>query len=139
MANLNKEYALRFVKFGIVGGTGILVNMGILYLFHDIWELPLAVSSIFAVGISIFTNFSLNDLWTWKNTKQNRKHSFIHRLWRYYVSASIGGGINYTVLLYLTHSAEMYYLLANLIGILLGTITNFLLGEYWVFKKYEST
>lgn len=134
----NKNLIVRFVKFGIVGGSGIIVNSAILWFCHDLIGLIIPIASIFSVGISILTNFLLNDLWTWK-TAENKKHSFFQRVIRYYISASLGAGINYVVLIVLTHFFGMYYLIANLIGILGGTISNFLFSELWVFKSTKNT
>lgn len=135
MALIDKEYLKRLVKFGIVGSSGVIVNSGILWLGHDMLELHLAVASVFAVLIAIFSNFTLNDLWTWRKSKLSRKHNYFHRLWRYYLSASLSAAINYVLLLSLTHFFDIYYLLANLAGIAAGMIFNFLLGEYWVFRS----
>jgi dolichol-phosphate mannosyltransferase len=137
MASNNKEYVKRFIKFGIVGASGIVVNSGILWFGHDVLELPLAVASVFAVIVAIYNNFTFNDIWTWRNKYHKRKHNYLHRLWRYYLSASFSAAINYIVLLSLTEFFNVYYLLANLAGIFVGMIFNFLLGEHWVFKSDE--
>lgn len=130
----NKDLYFRFVKFGIVGGSGVVVNSAILWFCHDILGMIIPIASIFSVGISILTNFLLNDFWTWNSTN-TKKHSFKTRLLRYYISASLGAAINYFVLIFLTEVFGIYYLIANLIGILFGTVSNFLLSEIWVFKR----
>jgi len=130
----NKDLYLRFIKFGIVGGSGVFVNSAILWFCHDILEMIIPVASIFSVGISILTNFLLNDLWTWSESAA-KKHSFRTRLLRYYISASVGAAINYFVLIFLTTVFGVFYLLSNLVGILFGTISNFLFSELWVFRK----
>lgn len=130
----NRDLYFRFIKFGIVGGSGVVVNSTILWFCHDILKMIIPVASIFSVGISIFTNFMLNDFWTW-NSANVKRHSFKTRLLRYYISASIGAAINYFVLIFLTGFLGLYYLISNLIGILFGTISNFLFSELWVFKR----
>ncbi len=135
MALLDKEYIKRFVKFGIVGTSGIVVNSGILWFGHDIMEMPVAIASVFAVALAIFNNFTFNDLWTWRSKNSKRRHTYLHRLWRYYLSASFSAALNYIILIVLTEFFDVYYLLANLAGIICGMIFNFLLGEYWVFKS----
>ena len=57
------------------------------------------------------------------------------RFWKYYLSSILGALINYAMLILLTHILGWYYLLANLAGILAGTISNFFLGEFWVYKN----
>ncbi len=132
---IGKERLIRFVKFGIVGSSGIFVNMFFLWLGHEKFGLPVALASPIAVAFAILNNFLLNDFWTWRDKNSEKKFSFFHRLWRYYLSASLGSLINYVTLLILTQFFEINYLIANLVGILFGMASNFLLGEFWVFKS----
>lgn len=135
---LNKRFIIRFIKFGIVGTSGIAVNTGVLWLLKGQLGVPLAIAPIFAIGTAVFSNFILNNYWTWNENKAIRKHTFFHRLWRYYLSASLGAAINYIALLSLTNIFEIHYLIANLAGIVLGMVSNFLLGEFWVFKSEDT-
>ncbi len=134
---IDKNFIIRFIKFGVVGTSGIAVNSGMLWLLKEQVGLSLAVAPIFAIGTAVFTNFLLNNYWTWNEKKENRKFSFFNRLWRYYLSASLGALINYTTLLLLTEYLDIHYLVANLIGIFLGMLSNFMLGEFWVFKSED--
>ncbi len=134
---IDKNFIIRFIKFGIVGTSGIAVNTGVLWLLKGLLGVPLSVAPIFAIGTAVFSNFLLNNYWTWNESKQIRKHSFIHRLWRYYLAASLGALINYITLLSLTNYLDIHYLIANLTGIFLGMASNFMLGEFWVFKEEE--
>lgn len=135
---IDKTIIIRFLKFGIVGTSGIAVNTAVLWFLKGQLGVPLEIAPIFAIGAAVFSNFMLNNYWTWNENKAIRKHSFFHRLWRYYLSASLGALINYVVLLSLTNLLDIHYLIANLAGIFLGMVSNFLLGEFWVFKS-EST
>ncbi|NOX65274.1 MAG: GtrA family protein [Chlorobi bacterium] len=135
---IDKKFIIRFVKFGIVGGSGLFVNMFLLWFGKEVLSLPLTIASLIAIGISIFTNFVLNNFWTWKDNSTKNKYSFFHRMWRYYVTASLSATINYITLIVLSEYVGIYYLIANLIGIGFGIIFNFGLGEFWVFKKKEN-
>lgn len=134
---VNKRFIIRFIKFGIVGTSGIAVNTSILWLLKGFFEVPLAIAPLFAIGAAVFSNYVLNNYWTWNENKAIRKHNFFHRLWRYYLSASLGALLNYVALLSLTTIFEIHYLIANLFGILLGMTSNFILGEFWVFKSVK--
>jgi dolichol-phosphate mannosyltransferase len=134
---IDKNFIIRFIKFGIVGTSGIAVNTSVLWVLKGLLGVPLAIAPIFAIGTAVFSNFILNNYWTWNENKNVRKHNFFHRLWRYYLSASLGALINYVALLALTNYLDIHYLIANLAGIFLGMVSNFLLGEFWVFKSEE--
>ena len=134
---IDKKFIIRFIKFGIVGGSGVFVNMLLLWFCKDLIALPLTIASLIAIGVSIFTNFVLNNFWTWKDDSTKNKHSFFHRMWRYYLTASLSATINYITLILLSEYFGIYYLISNLIGIGLGMVFNFVLGEFWVFKKED--
>jgi len=134
---IDKNFIIRFVKFGIVGTSGIAVNTVVLWLLKGVLGIPLSIAPVFAIGTAVFSNFLLNNYWTWNENQRTRKHTFFNRLWRYYLAASLGALINYVTLLSLAEYLDIHYLIANLVGIFLGMVSNFMLGEFWVFKVEE--
>jgi len=126
-------YQLRgyFIKFGLVGISGIAVNEGLLALFAKVFYWPLGIAGALAIEISIINNFLLNNYWTWRGS---REHTFRTRLLRYHSVAIISGLVNYGILLLLS-GFGMEPLLANLVGIGAGTIINFFLNHYWTFAR----
>jgi dolichol-phosphate mannosyltransferase len=127
----------RIVKFAIVGGSGVLVNMGILYLLTELFHIKYFLSSIFAIELSIISNFLLNDLWTWSERK---KKKFYRRLIQYHISAGITAFLaNWLLLVFLTEVIGIYYMISNLIGIGVGMLSNFILNDLWTFRQTDKT
>ena len=125
----------RIIKFGIVGGIGVLVNMSILYSLTEFFDLLYIISSIFAIELSILSNFILNDLWTWSERK---KKKFYQRLIKYHITAGITAFVaNWLLLIFLSEIAGVYYLISNLIGIGVGMLSNFILNDIWTFRQSE--
>jgi len=124
--------ALEFrpIKFAIVGTSGILVNEAVLWFLVSFKILPVYLASPIAIELSIINNFILNDIWTFR---RYRSGSFILRLFKYHIAVAIGGIINYVILLTLTFLG-VYFLLANLVGIFMGYVANYLLSEVMVWK-----
>lgn len=122
----------RLIKFLIVGVSGVFVNMLFLWFFKEIAGLDLKIAGILAIEISVVSNFILNNYWTFN--KLNLKTSIFSRFFKYNFSVIIGIGINYVVLLLLTKPTGSY-LIANLIGIGLATISNYLFSSRWAWKK----
>jgi dolichol-phosphate mannosyltransferase len=125
-----------FVKFAIVGGSGILVNMGFLFLLTRYFSVRLEIASPIAIEASILSNFSLNNLWTFR--KRRTKNPFRTRLFRYHLVTGLAGIVNYLVLLLLVNVFGMHDLVSNLIGILLGTVINFTLNSLWTWSVRSS-
>lgn len=136
MSFVSKIFSLKgtFLKFALVGISGIIVNQGMLALQVDALQIDLKIAGLIAIELSILNNFFLNNIWTWKDRK---KHSFGKRLLRYHMVTALSGGINYITLLFLTSYFGMHYLAANLIGIGIGMIINFALNHLWTFQKNE--
>jgi len=59
---------LKFIKFGTVGFLGFLVNFLFLRVFRSI-GLPEVLAWLFSTEIAIVNNYTLNNIWTFKETK----------------------------------------------------------------------
>lgn len=124
----------RVLKFGIVGATGVIVNMGSLYLLTEYGKIPYFVASIVAIELSILSNFWLNLVWTWKD--RSEAGTVWTKLWRYHVGAGLTGFLgNYVILIGLTEWFGVNYLISNLVGIGVGTLSNYVVNDVWTFKN----
>jgi len=126
----HQEEHKRFLKFCIVGISGLIVNQGLLWLLTEFARVFYLVSSIVAIESSIISNFILNDLWTFK---KERKGKFLKRLLRFNIARIFALGINFSILLGLT-SLGMHYLISNLFGIVVATLFTYLSSLCWVWK-----
>jgi len=126
----------RFIKFGIVGGSGILVNMGFLWFFTEIVGLYYLISSVLAIGLAMISNFIWNDLWTWRDRGEPGVKAYLTRMAKFILVSSIAAYIgNLGILWILTHFFHIYYLISNLIGIAVGTALNYSVNNIWTFKS----
>ena len=109
------EHKSRFVRFGLVGASGVLVNTALLYVLTEAGGLNPVIAAVFATEGAILSNFSLNDVWTFRDVKVER--SWVRRALRYNCGAFGGLVISVGVLALLTHALGLHYLVANLIVI----------------------
>jgi dolichol-phosphate mannosyltransferase len=119
----------RVFKFGIVGISGIVVNLGILFILVELFVLNKDLASPVAIEFSILNNFIWNDLWTFGSVGDQKVSSRWHRFVTFNIVSVGGAVINYGIFLMLTSWFAVYYLAAQLIGILIGFIWNFLLNR----------
>ncbi|MDD4483201.1 MAG: GtrA family protein [Methanoregula sp.] len=125
----------KFFMFGMVGLSGLVVNEGMLIYLKEFAHLDLWIASIFAIELSIISNFIWNDLWTFKSDKH---HAITHRWQRFlsYQMISLGGAvINFVILNMLALYAGIDYRIANLFGILIAFTWNFLINRHFTWKK----
>jgi dolichol-phosphate mannosyltransferase len=118
----------RFLRFAIVGFSGVFVDMAILYLLHDgIFNLPLTRSKIIAAEFAIFNNFLWNDIWTFGDisTHQRSHRKRIKRFLKFNLICLTGLILNVALLNLLYNLLGINEYLANLIAIGLVTFWNF--------------
>src|SRR5512135_1189093 len=128
----------RLLKFGVVGATGVGVNMGALYLLTEFARIPYFVGSLIAIEMSILSNFWLNLVWTWKDRSDSG--TIWMKVWRYHVGAGLTAILgNYLVLIGLTELFGLNYMLSNLVGIGVGTLSNYIVNDLWTFKAQSDT
>lgn len=63
------ERSRRFIRFGVVGFVGYLVNASTLYLFADVLNFSETASWLFSTELAIISNFTWNNLWTFSDEK----------------------------------------------------------------------
>jgi dolichol-phosphate mannosyltransferase len=116
-------------KFGIVGISGIFVNMGVLYYLKEYVGLYYLIAGFLAIELAILNNFIWNDLWTFRQAYSLKLSSTWHRLILFHAVSAGGLVINMGILYLFTSVFGVYYLLSNLIGILIGFIWNFFVNR----------
>ena len=120
------------IKFGIVGLSGAVVNIGTftLLLFADINKY---LASPLAIEFSIITNFICNNYWTfrWRKTNDGVKIKAL----KFNIVSFIALGISYStfVLLSFIYPAVEPQI-HQLIGIIPAMLVNYFLNSYWTFK-----
>lgn len=130
----------RFLKFALVGASGVGVNEGLYWLLTrlaglvgslDIWAVVIGTET------SVVTNFILNNYFTFADRRQPGSKSFLKRLLRFNLVSLAGVGITVGVFYILTRSfgvQEPYDLLALLAGITVAMLWNYLANNWWTWK-----
>ena len=82
LSHIKKSFPTkRFIRYGIVGLIGILVDMAVLFLLHGSLGLGLTTSKLIAAETAIVSNFVWNDSWTFVDMV-GRQTGLGHRLKR---------------------------------------------------------
>ena len=119
----------RFIRFGLVGLSGVFVDMALLYLLSDPTMLGwrLTRSKIIASEFAIINNFLWNDRWTFGDIalKQPGWRQRLKRFCKFNVICLAGLVLNVLVLNLLFNFLIPNRYVANLIAIAVVTIWNF--------------
>ena len=61
---LTRELFNKFIKFGVVGASGVIVDFGFTFLGKEIIKIPKYVANAIGFTIAASTNYLLNRIWT---------------------------------------------------------------------------
>jgi putative flippase GtrA len=147
----------RFFVFCLVGGSGVLVNMVAFFAVRHFLLGPGVVGDNVAVAtgwvLSVASNFTLNHLFTFRESTRGSRIPVARRLFTYYASALAGLGVQWCVfqtcrwairaivgdsanlsqMIGMLHRYEAG--LSNLVGIAVATVITYSLSKRVVFKQ----
>jgi dolichol-phosphate mannosyltransferase len=122
----------RFMKFCIVGISGVGVNIGLYLLLTRGLVIFYLLSSAVAIEVSILSNFTLNNFWTFRD---RTSQTFLQRIIRYNSISIAGAVINVTVLAVLHGSFGFSDVVSQLIGIGVATLWNYGMNITWTWRR----
>ena len=151
----------RYIRFGLVGASGTVVNMLILFLAQEFLfrgiapsRTRLLASLTLAIAVATVNNFTWNRLWTWADrvapdqtrllaragvpghTGRGGARYLMAQFARYTLASWLGIALQYGLTLWL--SQAMHYLVANLISIVIASVSNYLANDLWTFRLRHS-
>ena len=145
-------FSFRYIKFGIVGASGTVVNMAVLYLAQEYVFASMAaprqrlyISLAVAILVATINNFSWNRIWTWADRRPDPTSSadsgvkplgLVQLFLRYCLASWMGMALQYSLTLWFAHF--MHYLLANVLAIVVASVSNFLANDRWTFRNRKT-
>jgi dolichol-phosphate mannosyltransferase len=122
------------LTFAFVGASGALVILLLTWMFTEYAHLFYVLSAALAIEISIVWAFALNTKITFRQTFKERKELFV-ALAKYQVVALGGLVVNLAVLYALTTFLNVFYLVSELIAIIIAFGFNYILSLRFVWTK----
>ncbi len=132
----------RLFRFGLVGLSGVIVDMTVIYVLHDprLMGWSLNGSKAVAAELAIVNNFLWNDRWTFGDIARMQRgfRNWIGRLLKFNAICLVGLGLNVLLLNLFTRGLHLYYLLANLLAIAVVMFWNFGVNRTLNWRSIES-
>jgi dolichol-phosphate mannosyltransferase len=134
-------FAGRFARFAVVGLSGVLVDMGLLYLLSDPARLGFGLtrSKLIAAEAAIVNNFVWNDRWTFRDLvpAQRSFTAALRRLLKFNAICLAGLGLNVVLLNVQFNVLGMNRYLANAVSIAAVTAWNFLVNRALAWRSSQ--
>lgn len=124
--SFNADFITKFIKFGFVGISGVLVDFSITYFCKEKLNIGKYISNSLGFIMATLSNFYLNQAWTFTDRAH---HAISSEFPKFLGFALIGLLINTFVLFLMTERLKFNFYLAKIFAILVVSIWNFL-GNY---------
>ena len=129
---IRKLWSLRreFIKYFVVGVSGLVLDVGSLYAFKEFLHLRPVTAVIINQAFLLNYVFFLNKYWAFKSRGVTRA-----QMVKFYTLAGINYVISVAWMYFFNEHLGVNYLLARMSNVALAVAWNFLLYRFWVFKQ----
>ena len=118
-----------FLKYTIVGTSGVFIDMGTLIAFKEFLSLSPTTAVFLNQALLMVYNFTLNKYWSFKSVSVPHKQMI-----RYLTLAVFNYSFSVATMYLFNGIFDFDYRLVRLCTIIVAVSWNFLLFKYWVYK-----
>ncbi len=126
---LTWDFLLKFVKFGVVGFSGLFVDFGTPYVFKEWLKTPKYLANAIGFSFAATTNYFLNRVWTFQSHNPEIGLEYT----QFFLISLVGLGINTLILWMLVSKYKKHFYVSKLFAIGVVTIWNFLANYFITF------
>ncbi len=124
-----EAFLLKFIKFSLVGFSGVFVDFGTTFICKEILKIQKYVANTCGFTLAATTNYFMNRLWTFHSTNPNIMQEFT----RFFIIALIGLVMNLLIIWAMSGKFKVNFYVSKLIATLVVTLWNFLINAYYTF------
>ncbi len=126
-----------FGKFLVVGGIGFFLQAIILRVLVENFHFIPAVASLIGAVVAVFSNYNLNNLWTFKNERVKTIIQYIWKMLNFYATSAFGVIIIQSGIIYLGDIifGRQYYFFYFIFGTGILLIYNFSVYRLIIWRK----
>lgn len=129
MLKVNNDFLLKFVKFGIVGVSGIFIDFGITYLLKEKLRVQKYIANSFGFITATISNYLLNEAWTFKAQEGAQLYQF----GKFFVIALVGLILSNLIIYLLSDRMKLNFYLSKVFAIALVSLWNFFANYLYTF------
>ena len=134
----------RFIKFGLVGASGTVINIAVLYLAQEHllqsiadFQTRLNYSIALAISVATLSNFYWNRRLTWRDRTRMLPQPAVQLFFKYVMAAALSIAIQSLLTKWL--ALYLHYLLANVLAIVLASVANFVANDRLTFRRRNAS
>jgi putative flippase GtrA len=125
-----------FVKFLLVGASGLLVNSFVLWAFAELTAMHYLLAAILATQASTLWNFGLTESWVFG--KRETERPFLGRLVSFLLMNNAMLLLRGPIMTLLVSQLGTHYVVANLVSLFAMTVLRYLLADRWIWTQNDT-
>jgi dolichol-phosphate mannosyltransferase len=126
-----------FIKFLVVGLTGLFVNSFVLWAFAEFAAVHYLVAAVLATQASTLWNFGLTEGWVFG--KRATERSFVTRLVSFLLMNNAMLLLRGPIMSLLVSQLGVHYVIANLASLFAMTALRYLFADRWIWNTTKNT
>ena len=131
----------RFIKFGIVGASGAVIDFGLTALCKGIFGVPELLANAIGFTLAATSNYFLNRVWTWRSKDKDVGTEYV----KFFAVSLIGLGLNSLIVFLLKDisivprfvetTLDWDFWVAKIIATAVVTMWNFVANNFFTFRQ----
>jgi dolichol-phosphate mannosyltransferase len=129
--------AFRFVRFGLIGTSGLFVNMFLVAMLTEAFGIFYLLSAVLATQGSTLWNYALTEHWVFTN--ENRRYGKAHRAAMYFAMNNAALLLRVPMMFLLTSILGIQYMLSNLISLIALMVLRYATADRFIWRSAPTT
>ena len=129
--NLSQDLIYKFIRFGLVGFSGIFVDFGTTYLLKEKLKVHKYIANSCGFLLATVSNYLLNRYWTFQSTDPKAFEQF----GKFFAIAIIGLIFNNLIIYILNDKLKINFYLSKVFAIAAVSIWNFFANYIYTFAR----
>ena len=128
---LSRTFLIKFLKFGLVGFSGVFIDFGFTYICKEWLKLQKYVANSIGFTVAASSNYFFNRIWTFKSQNPDVATEYTE----FFVISLVGLGLANLIVWLVNDKAKQNFYLSKLFAIGVVTLWNFFANYYITFAR----
>lgn len=125
----NKAFIFKFLKFGVVGFSGLVVDFSITYLCKEKLKIHKYIANSLGFAVATATNYLLNRYWTFNS----HNPASLIQFGKFFVVSLVGLALSNALIYLLNDKLKWNFYLAKACAIVIVSLWNFFANYLYTF------
>lgn len=125
----NRTFFFKFIKFGLVGFSGLIVDFGVTYICKERLRIPKYLASSLGFLVATGSNYTLNRFWTFNNHDPDTVIQF----GKFFVVSLVGLALSNGLIFLLHEKLKWNFYISKVCAIALVSLWNFFANYLYTF------